>query len=78
VHSAQHAARSTQHAARSTQHAACSTQSNAKSALKKISKGGTDRGKKFPQLFGKKFLSCTFSKKDFCGVFELPLLRNAQ
>jgi hypothetical protein len=32
------------------------------------------------KFFGKRVLTCTFPKKSFvvCGVFELPLLRNAQ
>jgi hypothetical protein len=50
----------------------CSTQHAEKrqERVKKKSKGGNDRGFFFPpQLFGKKF---------FGGVFELPLLRNAQ
>ena len=38
------------------------------------------KGKKFFSLnfFGQKFLTCTFPQKVFYGVFELPLLRNAQ
>jgi hypothetical protein len=44
----------------------------AKSAkrVKQISKGGNGRKKiPPPQLFGKKFLSCAFSKTVFCGLW---------
>jgi hypothetical protein len=32
----------------------------------------------FPQLFRPKVFDMYFPQKVFCGVFELPLLRNAQ
>jgi hypothetical protein len=47
-----------------------------KNVIKKIEgKNGRKQGL-FPQLFCKKVLTWTFSKK-FYGVFELPLLKNA-
>jgi hypothetical protein len=41
---------------------------------------GKTKGKKFvfPQLFRPKVFDMDFPQKVFCGVFELPLLRNAQ
>jgi hypothetical protein len=47
-----------------------------KTRLKK-SMGKDDRKKKILNFFGQKFLTWIFPKK-FCGVFELPLLGNAQ
>jgi hypothetical protein len=49
-----------------------------KTRLKK-SKGKDDRKKVFfPQLFRPKVFDMDFPQKVFSGVFELPLLRNAQ
>jgi hypothetical protein len=49
-----------------------------KMRLKK-SMGNDDRNKVFsPQLFRPKAFDMDFPQKVFCGVFELPLLRNAQ
>jgi hypothetical protein len=41
---------------------------------------GKDERKKvfFSQLFRPKVFDMDFPQKVFCGVFELPLLRNAQ
>jgi hypothetical protein len=63
----------------STQHAARSTQRNAKNAFKKYRRGQMTRGKDFPpSAFWQKKNVMYFFQKSFCGVFELPLLRNAQ
>ena len=40
--------------------------------------GKYEREKKILNFFGQKFLTWTFPKFFFNGVFELPLLRNAQ
>jgi hypothetical protein len=39
--------------------------------------GKDDRKKEILNFFGQKFLTWTFPQKHY-GVFELPLLRNAQ
>jgi hypothetical protein len=50
----------------------------AKNAIKKID--GKRRKEKsfFSQLFRPKAFDMDFSQKVFCGVFEIPLMRNAQ
>jgi hypothetical protein len=56
-----------------------SCRETAKNAIKKID--GKRRQEKsffFSQLFRPKVFDMDFPKKVFCGVFELPLLRNAQ
>jgi hypothetical protein len=40
--------------------------------------GKDERKKKIPQLFRPKVFDTYFPQKVFYGVFELPLLRNAQ
>jgi hypothetical protein len=51
----------------------------AKNAIKKKSMGKDDRKKVFfSQLFRPKVFDMDFPQKVFNGVFELPLLRNAQ
>jgi hypothetical protein len=56
-----------------------SCRETAKNAIKKKSKGKDDRKKVFfSQLFRPKAFDMDFPQKVFCGVFELPLLRNAQ
>jgi hypothetical protein len=59
-----------------------SCRETAKNAIKK-NRWENTKGKKFffpvsPQLFRPKVFDMYFPKKVFCGVFELPLLRNAQ
>jgi hypothetical protein len=55
-----------------------SCRETAKNAIKK-SMGKDDRKKVFfSQLFRPKAFDMDFPQKVFCGVFELPLLRNAQ
>jgi hypothetical protein len=51
-----------------------------KNAIKKIDGNGKIRQEKcfFPQLFRPKVFDMDFPQKVFGGVFELPLLRNAQ
>jgi hypothetical protein len=50
----------------------------AKNAIKKKSKGNYDRKKvkKKSQVFRPEAFDMGFPEKVFCGVFELPLLRN--
>jgi hypothetical protein len=56
-----------------------SCRETAKNAIKKKSMGKDDRKKVFfPQLFRPKVFDMDFPPKVFYGVFELPLLRNAQ
>jgi hypothetical protein len=56
-----------------------SCRETAKNAIKKKSMGKDDRKKVFfPQLFRPKVFDMDFRQKVFYGVFELPLLRNAQ
>jgi hypothetical protein len=55
-----------------------SCRETAKNAIKKKSMGKDERKKVFSQLFRPKFFDIDFPQKVFCGVFELPLLRNAQ
>ena len=56
-----------------------SCRETAKNAIKKKSMGKDDRKKFFfSQLFRPKVFDMDFPQKVFYGVFELPLLRNAQ
>jgi hypothetical protein len=56
-----------------------SCRETAKNAIKKNSMGKDERKKVFfSQLFRPKVFDIDFPKKVFNGVFELPLLRNAQ
>jgi hypothetical protein len=56
-----------------------SCRETAKNAIKKKSMGKDDRKKVFfSQLFRPKVFHMNFPQKVFYGVFELPLLRNAQ
>jgi hypothetical protein len=56
-----------------------SCRETAKNAIKKKSMGKDERFKVFlSQLFRPKFFDIDFPQKVFYGVFELPLLRNAQ
>jgi hypothetical protein len=54
-----------------------SCRETAKNAIKKIN-GKYDREKKNPQLFRPKVVHMDCFQNVFNGVFELPLLRNAQ
>jgi hypothetical protein len=53
-----------------------SCRETAKNAIKKIE--GKRRQDCFSQLFRPKVFDMDFPPKEFYGVFELPLLRNAQ
>jgi hypothetical protein len=55
-------------------------QRNSQKRNKTKPKEKNDRKTSFfsPQLFWQKVLTWTFSNELFCGVFELPSLRNAQ
>jgi hypothetical protein len=56
-----------------------SCRETAKNAIKKKSMGKDGRKKAFfSQLFRPKVFDMDFSQKVFNGVFELPLMRNAQ
>ena len=56
-----------------------SCRETAKNAIKKKSMGKDERKKVFfPQLFRPKVFDMYFPQKVFYGVFEPPLLRNAQ
>jgi hypothetical protein len=56
-----------------------SCRETAKNAIKKNSMGKDERKKAFfSQLFRPKVFDIGFPQKVFYGVFELPLLRNAQ
>jgi hypothetical protein len=56
-----------------------SCRETAKNAIKQKSMGKDDRKKVFfSQLFRAKVFDMDFPQKVFCGVFELPLLRNTQ
>jgi hypothetical protein len=50
----------------------------AKNAIKKIEGKRRQEKSFFPQLFRPKAFDMDFPQKVFNGVFELPLLRNAQ
>jgi hypothetical protein len=50
----------------------------AKNAIKKIDGKRRQEKSFFPQLFRPKVFGMDFPQKVFYGVFELPLLRNAQ
>jgi hypothetical protein len=57
----------------------CIYRETAKHAITKISMGKDERKKVFfSQLFRPKVFDINFPQKVFNGVFELPLLRNAQ
>jgi hypothetical protein len=55
-----------------------SCRETAKNAIKQISMGKDERIFLFSQLFRPKVFDIDFPQKVFYGVFELPLLRNAQ
>jgi hypothetical protein len=55
-----------------------SCRETAKNAIKNKSMGKDDRKKKKSQLFRPKVFDMDFPQNVFYGVFELPLLRNAQ